>query len=110
MMRSDQNTVKNIKQWLLDNDKTQSWLAAEMDIAPSLISQLFSGARKLQPNHIEKFAEISGFTISELASTYELSNVTPTYTVRGKVSNQHGEHALNQLLLDVEHFVQLTNK
>lgn len=109
-MRSDINTVQNVKQWLADHSKSQTWLATEMGLAPSLISQLFSGSRKLQPSHIEKLSKITGLTISELASSNDESSHTPLYSLRGKISNEQGERALNQLLLDAEHFVQLLNK
>jgi len=108
-MRSDENTIKNVKQWLSENDKTQGWLANKIGIAPSLISQLFSGNRKLQPSHIEGFSKITGLTISELAASKD-SSQSPIYSLRGKISNEQGERGLNQLLLDVEHYVQLINK
>lgn len=109
-MRSDVHTINNVKKWLTENSKTQHWLATEMGLAPSLISQLFSGDRKLQPNHIEKFSFITGLTISELASSHEQTALGPLYSLRGKISNEHGERALTQLLLDAEHFVQLLSK
>lgn len=109
-MRSNVNTINNVKQWLSDNSKTQNWLSTEMGLAPSLISQLFSGDRKLQPNHIGKFSKITGLTISELASSDDETSHTPVYSLRGKISNKQGECSLTQLLLDAEHFVQLLNK
>ncbi|HIZ52606.1 hypothetical protein ACWOEJ_09140 [Enterococcus eurekensis] len=109
-MRSDLNTIEHVRKWLADNNKTQVWLAAEMDSAPSLISQLFSGSRKLQPGHIERFSEITGMTISELASSSNESSNNLVYSLRGHISNENSERALRQLLLDAEHFVQLLNK
>lgn len=109
-MRSDVNTVENVKKWLTDNGKTQAWLSTEMDVAPSLISQLFNGTRKLQPAQIEKFAKITGMSISELASSADGFSGKLVYSLRGSISNEQGERAFNQLLLDVEHFVQLLNK
>lgn len=108
-MRSDENTIKNVKQWLAENDKTQVWLAKKIGIAPSLISQLFRGSRKLQHSHIEEFSKITGLTISELAASKD-SSKSPIYSLRGKISNEQGERGLSQLLLDVEHYVQLINK
>lgn len=108
-MRSDRNTIRHVKQWLVENDKTQAWLAQKMGVAPSLISQLFNGSRKLQSNQIEKISQITGLTILELGVSEE-SNQSKIYSLRGKISNQQGERGLNQLLLDIEHYVQLTKK
>ncbi len=109
-MRSDDNTISNVKKWLETNDHSQAWLADQMDVAKSLISQIFNGTRKLQPAHIIKMSEITGFSIAELASSSQEISKQPIYSLRGKISNEHGQRALDQLLLDSEHFVQLAAK
>ncbi|WP_320164501.1 helix-turn-helix transcriptional regulator [uncultured Trichococcus sp.] len=109
-MRSDENTLLNVKVWLAENQYTQAWLANQMGVAPSLISQLFNGERKLQPVHIAKMAEITGKTIAELASSEETKADELVYSLRGKISTEDGERGLAQLLLDVEHFAQLIVK
>lgn len=109
-MRSDENTLLNVKGWLAENQYTQAWLANQMGVAPSLISQLFNGERKLQPVHIAKIAEITGKTIAELASSEETKADELVYSLRGKISTEDGERGLAQLLLDVEHFAQLIVK
>ena len=106
-MRSDENTLMNVKNWLAENQRTQAWLADRMGVAPSLISQLFNGERKLQPIHIAKMAEITGKSIVELASSEDVKADELVYSLRGKVSTEDGERGLAQLLLDVEHFAQL---
>jgi transcriptional regulator with XRE-family HTH domain len=109
-MRSDENTLMNVKEWLAENQRTQAWLAGQMGVAPSLISQLFNGERKLQPVHIAKMAEISGKSIAELASSEDVKADELVYSLRGKISTEDGERGLAQLLLEVEHFAQLTVK
>lgn len=109
-MRSDENTLLNVKGWLAENQYTQAWLANQMGVAPSLISQLFNGERKLQPVHIAKMAEITGKTIAELASSEDIKADELVYSLRGKISTEDGERRLAQLLLDVEHFAQLIIK
>lgn len=109
-MRSDENTLLNVKGWLAENQYTQAWLANQMGVAPSLISHLFNGERKLQPVHIAKMAEITGKTIAELASSEEIKADELVYSLRGKISTEDGERGLAQLLLDVEHFAQLVVK
>lgn len=109
-MRSDKNTLTNVKQWLTENHRTQAWLAGQMGVPPSLIGQLFNGERKLQPVHIEKMAEISGKSIAELASSEEDKADELVYSLLGKISTEDAERALAQLLLDVEHFAQLVSK
>ena len=109
-MRSDENTLLNVKGWLAENQYTQAWLANQMGVAPSLISQLFNGERKLQPVHIAKMAEITGKTIAELASSEETKADELVYSLRGKISTEDGERGLAQLFLDVEHFAQLIVK
>lgn len=109
-MRSDENTLTNVKQWLAETHRTQAWLANQMGVAPSLVSQLFSGERKLQPVHIAKMSEITHKSIAELASSEDVIADEMVYSVRGKISTEDGEHAIAQLLLDVEHFAQLVSK
>lgn len=106
-MRSDTNILMHVREWLDVEKHSQAWLAKEMSVAPSLISQLFSGERKLQPSHIEKMAEITGKSIAELAASDSEQADQVVYSLRGKISNEAGERALTQLLLDAEHFVQL---
>ena len=106
-MRSDENTLLNVKGWLAENQYTQAWLANQMGVAPSLISQLFNGERKLQPIHIAKMAEITGKSIVELASSEDVKADELVYSLRGKVTTEYGERGLAQFLLDVEHFAQL---
>lgn len=109
-MRSDENTLTNVKQWLVENHRTQAWLAGQIGRAPYLVSQLFNGERKLQPVHIAKLAEITGKSIAELASSEEEKADELVYSLLGKISTEDGERALAQLLLDVEHFAQLVSK
>lgn len=109
-MRSDENTLLNVKKWLKETGQTQAWLAREMQIAPSLLSQLFSGERRLQPSHIEKLSVMTSLSISELASSSEEDVNQLHYSLRGKISTKQGERGFAQLLLDVEHYVHLLVK
>lgn len=109
-MRSDNNTLMNVKKWLEKTDHTQQWLAKEMDITPSLLSQLFNGERRLQPTHIEKMSNITGISIPNLAASVDNKENELIYSLRGKLSNSEGERGLAQLLLDVEHYVHLSVK
>ena len=86
------------------------WLAEQMGVAKSLISQIFNGTRKLQTTHIISMSEITGLSIGELASSDQENSNQPFIPLRGKISNEHGQRALDQLLLDSEHFVQLLAK
>ncbi len=110
IMRSDKNTIMNVKNWLDKNDYSQAWLADQMGVAKSLISQIFNGTRKLQTTHIIKISEITGLSIAELASSDQKTCNQLVYSLRGKISNENGQRALDQLLLDSEHFVQLLAK
>lgn len=110
IMRSDKNTIMNVKNWLDKNDYSQAWLADQMGVAKSLISQIFNGTRKLQTTHIIKISEITGLSIAELASSDQKTCTQLVYSLRGKISNENGQRALDQLLLDSEHFVQLLAK
>lgn len=110
IMRSDKNTIMNVKNWLDENNHSQAWLAEQMGVAKSLISQIFNGTRKLQTTHIISMSEITGLSIGELASSDQENSNPIVYSLRGKISNEHGQRALDQLLLDSEHFVQLLAK
>ena len=109
-MRTDENTLTNVKQWLAETHCTQSWLANQMGVTPSLVNQLFSGERKLQPAQIAKMSEITHKSIAELASLEDIQAGEMVYSLLGKISNEDGERALAQLLIDVEHFAQLVSK
>lgn len=109
-MRSDDNTLHNTKEWLQKNNRSQAWLAKEMQIAPSMLSQLFSSERRLQPSHIEKISAVTGMSVPELASSTEDEDDQLSYSLRGKITTKEGERALAQLLLDAEHYVHLLVK
>lgn len=70
---------------------------------------MFNGERKIQPIHIAKMAEVTGKSIAELASSEDVEADEMVYTLLRGISTEDGEHALAQLLLDVEHFAQLVN-
>lgn len=108
-MRSNKNTIKNVKEWLEKNGQNQVWLANKMELTPSLIKQLFDENQELQSIHIEKFSKITGLTISELSTSHQKINYSPIYSIRGRISNKQGERALEQLLIDSDHFDQLLN-
>lgn len=110
IMRSDKNTIMNVKNWLDENNHSQTWLADQMEVTKSLISQIFNGDRKLQPTHIIKMSEITGLSIAELASSDQETCSQLVYSLRGNISNENGQRALDQLLLDSEHFIQLLAK
>lgn len=109
-MRSDDNTLMNVRKWLEENDYSQAWLANEMSISLSLVSQLFNNKRILQPKHIIKMSEITGMSIPALAHSETDFSEEPIYSLRGSISTKAGERALRQLLLDAEHFVQLLDE
>lgn len=109
-MRSDEKITLNVKKWLKQNKRSQAWLAKEMEIAPSLLSQLFSGERRLQTSHIEKMSKLTGMSIPDLASSSDEEESLLTYSLRGEISTIEGERALAQLLLDAEHYVHLLLK
>ena len=109
-MRSDENTLTYVKQWLAENHRTQQWLADQMGVAPSFVSQLLNGERKLQPVYIAKMSEITHKSIAELASSEDVIADELVYSVLGKISTEDGERALAQLLLDAEHFAQIVSK
>lgn len=46
-MRSDENTLTNVKLWLAERHRKQEWLADQMRVAPSLVSRLLNGERAL---------------------------------------------------------------
>ena len=106
-MKSNNEAIHTTRQWLTDHAKSQAWLADQMGVAKSLISQIFSGHRKLQAEHLIKIAEITGLSIAELTASETQEEAQPICSLRGKISNQAGERGLAQLLLDAEHFVQL---
>lgn len=106
-MLTDPIVIRNIQEWLVANHRTQSWLAKEMDIAKSLLSQILSQKRKLQPQHLLTLAQITGMTVAQLTGHDNETDQSPQYTVRGKCTTTLAQQNIEEILADVAHCVDL---
>ncbi len=106
-MRNSNVIIKNIKLYLKQNKMTQAALAEKMQIAPSLLSQMLKGTRKIQTKHLIKLAEITNKTITELVETDLSKPQEPIYSLRGRISTQAGSDHLVTVVMDIEHYLAL---
>lgn len=106
-MNLDAVIISNIKKWL-DKTKTQQKdLAAMLDISPAYLNQILKGERNLQRKLIPRIVTVTGLTLDQLTEGKQENNGKLTYSLRGSISNAEGKRKQEQLILDVQHFVQL---
>ncbi|ARY92771.1 MULTISPECIES: helix-turn-helix domain-containing protein [Lacticaseibacillus] len=100
-------TLKLIQKWLTDNKKTQAWLAGQLNMSAALLSQVMNGNRKLQTKYIIAISEITEIPLEQLLGTNANDNHQPQIALRGRLSNDYAKKQIDQLLLDVQHCVDL---
>ncbi|BDZ30475.1 helix-turn-helix transcriptional regulator [Lactiplantibacillus sp. WILCCON 0030] len=100
--------IKNIQTWLKENQRPQSWLAEQIGLSTAMISQIFSGTRKLQTKHLLRILKVTGLQMATLtsASTDQLANDIH-YELRGAFSNKNSEKTFKRLLWDIKRYVDL---
>lgn len=100
--------ISNIQTWLKDNNQSQKWLATQINITPALFSQILNGKRKLQTKQLIDISNTIRVSLDDLMmSTDQQSLQTPVYQLRGAFSNKASEKAFDQLLWDIERYVDL---
>ncbi|MFD1421771.1 helix-turn-helix domain-containing protein [Lactiplantibacillus songbeiensis] len=105
---NNQTTIANIQAWLLAHERSQKWLAEKLVITPALISQILNGKRKLQTQQLIKISKIIGVPLAELTASPQVkAEHQPQYELRGHFSKPKAQHDFEQLLWDVERYVDL---
>lgn len=100
--------INNIKKWLKENNLSQIWLAEQIKVSTSMLSQMLNGERKLQTKHLLSISKVTGMTPNRLAEdeTKKVSN-EPKYVLRGAFSSKKSERDFSKLLWDVKCYVDL---
>lgn len=108
MQKTSELIIENTKKYLKKNDQSQTWLASEMGITPSLLSQIFKRSRNLQTKHIVKIAEVTGMSIDELTKGKEdITKKELNYSLRGHISTDAGKTHFAAVKADIQHYVML---
>lgn len=106
MNNTNKLILTNIDCWLKTKDKNRTYLAAQLNITPSYLSQIFNGKRPLRPQHVAQFCKLTGLSVTELTKSAKEFQ-TPAYFLRGAISTPQGHDALVQLLSDTDHYASL---
>ena len=100
--------INNVQDWLKANNRSQKWLAEQIAITPGLMSQILSGKRKLQTKQLINIATVINVPLEELTMSQAERNLqAPSYQLRGSLSNESSKQAFDQLLWDIERYVEL---
>lgn len=102
-----QLTLSSIKSWLKKNKKTQDWLAEQINMSPSLLSQVMNQNRKLQTKYLIAISKVIQIPLQELVGERKDDSKQPQIVLRGSLSNEKSKKQINQLLLDIQHCVDL---
>ena len=54
-MKTNDIIIKNLQHWLIENEKSQKWLADEMNISELLVEHILSGKRSLLRNILKSY-------------------------------------------------------
>ncbi|MDG3062528.1 MULTISPECIES: helix-turn-helix domain-containing protein [Lacticaseibacillus] len=107
LLMNNPSTLKLIQKWLTDNQKTQAWLAGQLNMSAALLSQVMNGNRKLQTKYIIAISDITQIPLEQLVGTKANDNHQPQIALRGRLSTDTAKKQIDQLLLDIQHCVDL---
>lgn len=100
--------VENIKKWLKENKSSQIWLAEQINVSPSMLSQMLSGERKIQTKHLLSISKATGMTPNHLAEDENKQVFNePKYVLRGGFSSKKSAREFDKLLWDIKCYVDL---
>jgi predicted transcriptional regulator len=87
----------HVSDWLKMNGKSYSWLANELGVSKSLVQHMLSGERVFTSERILQVSDVIRVSVEELIHEKEEAR---GYTVqlRGKVSTEEGESALENVV------------
>jgi len=100
--------VENIKKWLKENKSSQIWLAKQINVSPSMLSQMLNGERKIQTKHLLLISKVTGMTPNQLAKdgNKQISDELE-YVLRGELSSKKSKREFDRLLSDIKSYVDL---
>lgn len=108
-MRTNDIVIKNVQAWLKENDKSQQWLADEINVSRALIGHMLSGRRAILPERIEALAEVLNISVKELVKDSSKSEDL-TVQLRGQTSNRRSKQDLKSMMFAIEDYIGLKSR
>lgn len=107
-MKTDDMVIKNVRQWLEENEKSHQWLADKMGISKALVGHMLSGRRAILPNRIEALSDILDIPMKELVKDVSQSERVAVQ-LRGQTTNRRSKQDLKSLIFAIEDYVGMKN-
>lgn len=108
-MRINDIVVKNVQNWLKENDKSQQWLADELNVSRALVGHMLSGRRTILPKRIEALSEVLNIPVKELVKDSSQSE-NLTVQLRGQTSNRRSKQDLKSMMFAIEDYIGLKSR
>lgn len=108
-MRINDIVVKNVQNWLKENDKSQQWLADELNVSRALVGHMLSGRRTIIPKRIEALSEVLNIPVKELVKDSSQSE-NLTVQLRGQTSNRRSKQDLKSMMFAIEDYIGLKSR
>lgn len=108
-MRINDIVVKNVQNWLKANDKSQQWLADELNVSRALVGHMLSGRRAILPKRIEALSVVLNIPVKELVKDSSQSE-NLTVQLRGQTSNRRSKQDLKSMMFAIEDYIGLKSR
>ncbi|RMW42520.1 helix-turn-helix domain-containing protein [Lactiplantibacillus pentosus] len=100
--------IENIKKWLKQTKSSQVWLAEQIQVSPTMLSQMLKGERKIQTKHLIGICKVTGMTPNQLAKDENKQDSNePAYVLMGELPSRESTREFKKLLLDIKSYVDL---
>jgi DNA-binding transcriptional regulator YdaS (Cro superfamily) len=100
--------IENIKKWLKQTKSSQVWLAEQIQVSPTMLSQMLKGERKIQTKHLISICKVTGMTPNQLAKDENKQDSNElAYVLMGELSSRESTREFKKLLLDIRSYVDL---
>lgn len=108
-MRTNDIVIKNVQNWLRENDKSQQWLADELKVSRALVGHMLSGRRAILPERIEGLSKATNIPVKELVKDSSQSEKL-TVQLRGQTSNRRSKQDLKSMMFAIEDYIGLKSR
>lgn len=106
-MKTNDNVIKKVKNWLEIEGKSNIWLAEKLEISNSLIEFILNGENTLKPERIAQLAKIMDLSTKDLIQPDVIKQDNLTVNIIGELTSRHSRRELDSLLFAINDYMSL---
>lgn len=107
-MKTNSIVIEAIKKKMIENNKSYSWLANEIDVSKALIGHMLSGKRTMKSERLVSITNALGISLEDLLSKNN-EDYTSAISVdmRGKLSSRKAKRLFDSSLFAIEDYMTM---